>query len=335
MTLKNYTGYSVTLTTKLHRDTFGSGTSIKIVDPAGEPATVAWGFSTLNVLRLPPHDPVYISLALMKEGDDLTRVAAGASAVLNAEGPRMPAGEYLVHGNERCPLQQGQTEQERFTACATEGSGLYLGRNNDNTHNSQWKFVVAHELGHLVQFKGSGVPRRDYDADGNDSGVCGCGFVDDPADRSHCMQSKETYGAAEAEGFAHMFAARTWNYGYPGSCTFVYYKNFNEGGGVILRPPLVRSCVDQVKWLETKCAASQRGVEWDWMNFQRAVTVATAPTPLDDLLDIYKQACGGTSCTGVQRSFQQLAVAADLKFGQLDARAQQFRLSGSAYGVDF
>lgn len=141
-------------------------------------------------------------------------------------------------------------------------------------------------------------------------------------------------GIASAEGFAHYFASRVWNYDDPASCTFVYYKNFNEGG-VIRQPPLARSCASEVRWLANNCSQAQRGVEWDWMNFQRALAVSPAPTALADLLEIYKAACGGTSCSGVERDFQDLALAASTKYGAADSRATTFQNLGVSYGVDY
>lgn len=167
-----------------------------------------------------------------------------------------------------------------------------------------------------------------------DSGACGCAFVTDPImEGSHCLQSKNSWGIATNEGFAHYFASRVWNYDDPATCNFVYYKNIKEGAA-ILKPPLTRSCAAPVKWMANNCPELFRGVEWDWMNFQRAIAVASAPTTLTDLLDIYKRACGGKSCNAVEKGFPDLAVAADLKFGY-DERAFEFRRAGGAYGVDY
>lgn len=134
-------------------------------------------------------------------------------------------------------------------------------------HNSRFKFVIAHELGHGVHDSAGAAPLFNLTStNDDDSGDCGCGFVDNPVDRSHCLQSEEPIGGAAAEGFAHYFAARVWNDDDQNACTFVYYKNFNANG-MLLRPPVVRSCVQQVKWLENKCGGtSNYGVEWDWMN---------------------------------------------------------------------
>ncbi len=331
LTLKNFTGYAFVLRTKFHRDFFGSGSHITVLDKFGEPETTAAGFSTQSVLRPASlSGPIYLNLSMDSPGNDETRVSAAISGALYAHGARMPPGAYTVRANERC--------SNLATACfRPDVDTLFIGANNDSppTHNSQYKFVIAHELGHAVQFKGSGLMRADYanSPSKNDPGACGCQFVSDPNDRSHCMQSKETLGIATGEGFAHYFAASTWNYDDPSNCTFVYYKNFKEGS-VLLKPPLARTCAAPVQWLETNCLQAQRGVEWDWMNFQRAITVSSAPTRLGDLLDIYKEACGGTTCTGVERGFLQLDVAAKAKYGTFDPRAVAFTNEGVSFGVD-
>ena len=333
LTLKNYTGYAFLLRTKLHRDGPGAGTNITVLDKSGTPATTAGGFSTLLVLRPQPSPDIYINLKVYG-GTDETRVSAFVSAALKRQGAHMPAGEYFLRANSRCPPRP---TGDPYSACIS-GEILYIGANYDSppTHNSQFRFVIAHELGHLVQGKGSGRMKADYNGSPSrtDSSACGCAFVGEAAvEGSHCLQSKNSLGIATNEGFAHYFASRVWNYDTPSSCTFVYYKNFKEGS-TLLRPPLARSCSAPVKWLLNNCAEGNRGVEWDWMNFQRAIAVSGAPTSMTDLLDIYKRACGGSSCEGVERNFQRLALAADLKFAY-DSRAFEFREKGDAYGVDY
>lgn len=337
MTLQNYTGYTLVIRTKLHREVFGSGTSIDILDKNGQPETAAVGFSTLDVLRPQPANPININVKTFSDEENETRVAAVVSAALRAQGPRIPAGDYTLRANQGCDPKVTACFRPESLAHPERGTA-YIGPNPDTTHNSQFKFVVAHEFGHAVQAMGTvGLMRADYDNSPSrtNSGACGCGFVDDAAnDGSHCLQSKNKYGIATNEGFAHYFASTVWNSDDPASCTFVYYKNFKEGN-VVLRPPVVRSCAARVKWMQNNCAEALRGVEWDWMNFQRAVQVSTSPTPLDELLDIYTRSCGGTSCFGVERGFPQLAVAADQKYGFLDPRALEFRSQGSNYGVDY
>jgi hypothetical protein len=92
----------------------------------------------------------------------------------------------------------------------------------------------------------------------------------------------------------------------------------------------------KAKWLETKCLEADRGVEWDWMNWQRSVGVAasTERTTMTDLADIYKRACGGVSCAGLQPTPAQLIAAAKVKYGVTNLRTIAFTKALNDYGAN-
>jgi len=256
-----------------------------------------------------------------------TRGAAVASAVLRREGPRIPQQHYRVHANQRCPGSNAP-------ACAS-AAGMYLGRNSgpgaDGTHNSQWRYVAAHEFGHAVQGFANARTGGGYGSaiENADPGLCGCGHVEDETDQSHCLQSKEVIGAASREGFGHYFAARVFG------GNFVYYKSVKDGFGTTHPPPYVVSAAAPVKWLENFCEQSGHGVEWDWLTFQYGLSVAPNPTRVDDLLDIYRRACDGDCAGSKQPDFFQLRNKASEKYGPQDARALEFEQRGLESGVNY
>ena len=44
--------------------------------------------------------------------------------------------------------------------------------------------------------------------------------------KQHCLQSLETSGSAQIEGFAQFYASKIFNNRADSDCTFVYYKEF-------------------------------------------------------------------------------------------------------------
>jgi hypothetical protein len=164
------------------------------------------------------------------------------------------------------------------------------GRVHYNDDLDKWptddKYIIAHELGHLIAFaKTSGVGwEHSYDADPE-----GC-FTD--AGRDHEANSKEHQSAAITEGIAHYYAAIAFNDSEDADCWFRYYKtiDYNYDPAVLeyedsylagwqAGPNPSVSCQDH--WedtLHTACwargmaipltpTALGRGIEWDWLQF--------------------------------------------------------------------
>ena len=331
MTLLDYTDYSFLVTTDLYDNALGGSHNVHVADSIGSVQTQAMGFSTLTVRRPSWAPPFTINLGGFGSGDNQMRVAGVLGQVLTLPFGSIVPGDYNVNANLRC-----NGDPMASTACFSQGT-VFIGHNMDDTHNSQYKYVVAHEFGHAIQDRASGTVHLDYGRDPalDENGPCGCGFVSDSTDRAHCLQSRQKMGATESESFAHYVAANTWN-GSSGACTFVYYKNFREDGGAISKPPFAKSCSAQTKWLENHCVAPSRGVEWDWLNFFRGAGVSGAIVPIADVHGIFRQACGGTCTSSIEPSFTDLQNAALAYYGgnPFDARYLAFKTGGTNFGVN-
>lgn len=219
--------------------------------------------------------------------NDVTNVAGVASHALRRQrhdgvdlglGTTAPNATYKMVTNGGYPVSH-YSDYEK---------SLFINQSTDVwVHDARWKFVIGHELGHLVQdFKGASIPNWDYqfvagtDTIGcwgannclggprvNDpqsaSGVVGCNCDLIPEiDASHCMQSVEVSEAAQQEGFAHFFAARLWNRtrgdaGFDGSCNFVYYKPVAATTIVdaVTLPPLSVDCSKLYAHRDASCSS--------------------------------------------------------------------------------
>jgi hypothetical protein len=162
------------------------------------------------------------------------------------------------------------------------------GRVHYNDDLDEWptddKYIIAHELGHLIAFaKTSGAGwEHSYDADPE-----GC-FTD--AGRDHEANSKEHQSAAITEGIAHYYAAIAFNDRGDADCWFRYYKtidydlngsvNFTDSyaaGWQAGLDPTSTSCQNHYEdYLHTTCFWNSsvtppttvgRGIEWDWLQF--------------------------------------------------------------------
>lgn len=340
--LTDYTSYTLYVGTFLDTGDVQINVGTGSATTPGTPYAFGVGFSTLKVSTPVGSKPIAIHLLLQGSSEIVTNAIATMSKVLyTANGGLVeyqpvlvPSGGYQVEANARCLFDSSQS-----TACAS-GNTLYLGPNTDGTHNTQWKFVAAHEFGHLAAnaagiFFPTSYARDWSSSDPLEQGACGCGFVSDPTDRAHCLQSRQLLGDAENEAFAHYFSANVWNTLATGSqCTFVYYKNFRTDDGTINRPPFARSCSTPVKWLENHCVAAARGVEWDWLNFWRAAATDPNSTRMNDLFNILPRACGSGGCGSHAPSFADMVSAANAYYGPNDPRARTFNNLGNANGVN-
>lgn len=181
------------------------------------------------------------------------------------------------------------------------------------------KYIIGHELGHCL-FKahngGSGCDidyAGDSDADGCDDVMeetlpaCAsqqaCGFaigVSNTTAGGHQMNSREYQSSAIYEGFAHFYAAHTWN-NATSDCKFQYYKgrlNWDGDGSTSVDERdwnLLLDCedglptfgVDGAGYLEDYCGTSplNRGVEYDWLRMFWDLRTDES-VAFDDVLDI-------------------------------------------------
>ena len=163
----------------------------------------------------------------------------------------------------------GETFKLYTQACDGGGSC----RDGNSSKISVWganhKYVINHEFGHLVAYRKNGnvAPTSAYDAP---SGVC---YTD--SDEDHEAVSKEFQGAAASEGFAHYYAAVSFNRTDEYDCGFAYYKPTDWNLDLTTDPTDV-SCelepfsgVLNIDYLGNWCDGTlgNRGTEWDWLRF--------------------------------------------------------------------
>ncbi len=195
--------------------------------------------------------------------EQTTTVGAVVAQVLNmSDNLLTPGVKYMLHADQKTSTLRD--------AAVSDGE-LFLAANSDTRaeHNSFYKFIVGHEIGHLMQEYAFGWPHFDYkdtDGDGipdaeedvNSNGIkdgledfdgdgvlnkddddfasnvdptCSCAHVFMSEHRLHCLTGREMDGAGRNEGFAHAFAARLWNNPTEANCSFTYYKDMRTSGG--------------------------------------------------------------------------------------------------------
>lgn len=240
-------------------------------------------------------------------------------------------GSYKVHANEGCPGDSFSGSCYR-----TDTDIVYIGTFQNNGYTeAHWKFIVAHEMGHQVQFHAMGRPNFNLDSDMPTQTACQCNF-DAGYGTSHCLQSRELQGGAEVEGFGHGFASRIFNSASEANGAFNYYKPFRPDTGPRLFPPMYRDTYNAQRWMELHCTASDKGVEWDWSTFVFNVSnISTAnQTKLSDLFNIYKAACGFANCDNNDLvGFPELDFMASSYYAG-DARYTRFHNAGNSHGIN-
>lgn len=209
---------------------------------------------------------------------------------------------------------------------------------NEWVSDARWKFVLAHEFGHVIAGKGKAMLGGGYTFtdDAADptfqnwdlapdslssqsfSNECTCNVIEAGDNRLHCLQSIELTSSAQNEAFGHFIASRVWNlapidaaYGN-GACHFSYYKQVSSADIVTppSLPPVSLDCAQPRKHRKVACnmvAATLNGQpaelssEVDWLTFFRALTTnAQTPVTVGDILSWYRSACGG-DCGGTRQ----------------------------------
>lgn len=256
---------------------------------------------------------------------------------------------YTVHTNLDCPGIPNN-------ACAQNGNvwaGKWLHPTPGVPGDLQYKYVMAHEVGHIVQEWGSGIARWDFDGTPYDNGssslaACTCSHVV-TSNQYHCLQSNESTAVAQAEAFGHFTAARLFNDAAGSDCKFNYYKEFRLVTGEPWGPPYNANCRSPSLWRDTFCTDSvhsQHGTELDWLQFFWNVnTVGSSTSHITNLYAIWKRACVTypASCQDQIKLLWNdpninnwdLLRGAETQYGSvLDPRYQKFFNDGSITGVD-
>jgi len=221
--------------------------------------------------------------------------------------------------------------------CAS-GSNIWVGTNFEGAQNALRKFVLAHEIGHVLQHDLFGPLSNNYSEDSGGA-ICECDHV--TADNNlHCMQGREKITTAQVEGWGHYIAATIMNYTNQTDCTFNYYKEVAFLG--INEPPFAFSCTGRYKWMDSYCPTGSAGlgIELDWMNFYWAVgTQTTNKFSLGDMEFVYEEACGGpgiprATCSGQVMPWATLRDTVTELYGATSAKRSYFVTSGADFGVD-
>jgi hypothetical protein len=179
--------------------------------------------------------------------NSVTAVSAFVSTILARSSQPggdvgLKPGTINVFSGQACPGSEtsgcGASDDRLGTSCAVGGgcNQLFIsqGFNQNGTTcpanigigGSHWKFVIAHEFGHIIQANfGVSIAAKYTPTPGGRPAVCRCDHVL-VSNQEHCMQSIQRASDSQLEGFAQFYAANTWNSPQRTACTFEYYKEF-------------------------------------------------------------------------------------------------------------
>lgn len=311
------------------------------------------------------------SLTFNYTGEDFnTRSAAVVGRALSMPDNGFTSNTYIVQSNTGCNRPELKDQyckhQEACGAglqlnigwvlaatsapiCGDVGAGAYV---RAQKHNTQYKGVIAHELGHCVQSTmfgtiNAGAPTLDVKKPGAPPYQCTCDFVLE-GNQLHCLQSREEERQSIVEAYGHFYASRVSNDYGQSPCNFPYYKTkLNWQWNSFLQtntwipnaPPISVACTgpasNGVGWMEDQCknngtdngSIANRGTEWDWMTFLYDVSRSGASgIPFADpnsnnagLARVWMNACGGGSwgqnCGTLNNGFQNGNVSATIWWG--------------------
>jgi len=271
------------------------------------------------------------------------RVAAVAGQLLSMSDSGLKPELYKVYSNSGCPSVAGATWAEACAAGGVAYYGLSIGVNHKDTTTE--KFVIAHEMGHQLEYHALGSNFAiNYPGSWPPSvpEVCTCDFVVS-ANKLHCLQSQHDFSTAHTEGFAHFVSQRTFNRTDQSDCMFVYYKEvltqrvvITQTGPIVLNnvhsPPYPVDCASPPKRLETYCPAAGDGTEWDILEFLRAANSGTDALTMGEIIGVYSVA--HSQVFGL--TWPALQAAALSYFGNdpTNLKYQHFMAAAAAAGVE-
>ena len=262
-------------------------------------------------------------------GDSVAAVAAAITQIVTGSDSGLTANVYYsVYSEEQCP---------GAISCYVPGDALYLGWNSEfGTWDSFFKSVVLHEFGHAIQYYQFGLQKTDYTSGDASQALCRCDQVYDPADRLHCIQSREMASAAQVEGFAHFIATITENRASDNDAIFPYYKEVLWTDGLVYWAPIAMPAYGWGQWMEQFCPGSNEGTEFDYMNFYYWINRRTSDAfSISQISSVYRSACGGANCNGSQQTtWSSLYTAVGSVFGNTSTKAAYWRNQAGAFGVD-
>lgn len=261
-----------------------------------------------------------------------------------------PVAALVIESHERLSYPAETRTLVRTDRAACDITA-YLGRDEvcvrsdyGGEDHTAWKYVIAHELGHRVAGALDGPVHVTYNHFPAPD-ACTCRHVRDIEAAGlgqHCLQSREYIGAAEAEGWAHAFAAAVFNVRTTAGCWFNYYKTVRAPSGVLTEPPYRVQCDRHVRWMETTCdpGDDDLGIEWDWLTFYWRLYAADDPRlrfSFGELGEIWADTPTSLlwrSATIVGQAWDDLLTTVDERYGAGSDRAEFFRDTGVAAGID-
>lgn len=224
-------------------------------------------------------------------------------------------GSTLVFYNQGCNPGGG--------SCLKPSNGrVYICPSTECSNNSHNKYLVTHEMGHLMFFLAN---NREFVQAGTTyvGAICNNGG----AGSEHRINSEEYAGAAASEGLAHFWGAYAFNDETEFDCGFDWYGNSVdwdydndyeedhiscEGAP----DPVGAPSVDGNDYHGDVCGgASDKGVEYDWLRFAWDL-VTDEGIPVEDILTIWDTAnpdTWNTDGTGVAEAMS--AAAATVGWG--------------------
>jgi hypothetical protein len=283
------------------------------------------------------------------QNDDPIQVAAVTGQILyqDAVTPHglglVPNHPYKILTNTGCPFFQPLTDScylaPHHPGGGEHGTTLIGTTEIDGVPSANWKYIIAHEIGHHVQDSAMGFYHYNY-MDNASEPLCACDYDLSWGNTEHCMQSRENVGGAQHEGFAQAFAGRVFNMPSQSDAIHVYYKPFAEDTWESpALPPSAFDLLDQPRWRQTKCNVVDRGVEMDWMTFFYALTMeySSDSVPMSEIFSLYRLACGnGTpvpKCTGGGIFWGNLSFWAGGQWADNPNARDYFWAMGAAHGV--
>lgn len=176
---------------------------------------------------------------------------------------------FIAHTDDVSPCGAG-------AAACQSGGELWF---NNASSLIGYRYVMVHELGHLLAFKfdGHNSANKNYNAAAPTCQKFGGGTS------GHAMSTKEHTSAAAVEGFAHYYAAVAFNNTSESGCAFMYNKTQDfdrtDVAASDFSPPDSISCegspvwdlssVDARDYLGDMCTGTiaRRGNELDFLRF--------------------------------------------------------------------
>lgn len=233
--------------------------------------------------------------------------------------------EPMLLGGYYCP------GGEAVDACVFIGPGVA-----GLPSQEKWKYIVAHELGHVAQSLSFGLGRLEYDEAESAVAACRCDHVT-VANGRHCLQSMERAWDAFNEGFAHYYATLLMNAEEPNADgIFTYYKESFDSALTAQFPPQGVASHTWYGWRDTHCnSGNYTGTELDWLAFLwQMSTQGAGRVPYAELHDVMVAGCTDGVCTGEEINFDTYELGAEELYGLNSTELFQARQFGRRNTVD-